>query len=110
MLNLSPDRLLDLWHELELAYQGENSFGSNAAEVYVYKLCDYRPMMHNDILTERECGREAATNLYFVLKKFQEKRHCDIKIDGRDFGVWLMDTPIFHRVHVQVISLQKKVA
>ena len=43
MLNLSPQRLVDVWHELELAFYKENSYGGDTAEIYVYRLCDSRP-------------------------------------------------------------------
>jgi hypothetical protein len=114
-MNLSPKRLIDLWHQLETCWDGENSFGSNTAEIYVYTLCDTRPSMFwTEFRTsppgslvyeaEKEAGLEAAQNLYHVIKLFIEKRECNVAVDGKPHGEWLLKEVLYHRCHVEVVK------
>ena len=105
MLNLSPQRLVDVWHELELAFYKENSYGGDTAEIYVYRLCDSRPglFMGGGFQTEKECGEEAAQNLFYVLKMFLTKRSkCKVTVNDKEYGDWLLTTPLYYRCHVKV--------
>lgn len=108
MLNLSPQRLIDLWHQLEQCWDRENNYGSDTAEIYVYTICDCRPVMWagNPKPTDEaviSSGKQAAVNLYHVITMFREKRKCDVLIDDRKFGDWLLNETLYHRCHVKII-------
>lgn len=103
-MNLSPLQLIDIWSELEDAWNKRNGYGTDTAEIYVYKLavCPPTYWLSKDEKSEREVGAEAAKNLYSILKIFQEKRSCQITINDKPFGDWLLTEPLYYRCYIRV--------
>ncbi len=111
MLNMTPRQIIDLWHELELAWLGKNGFGSDTAEIYVYQISSNRPAMYLNAGylrddAEQGAGLEAARNLYHVICLFLSKRTCDVTVNGRPFGEWLEGEVLIHRCHVRVARVK----
>lgn len=103
---LSSTQLIALWVQLEDAYQGENGFGGDTAEIYAYTLLDHSPLVEKG--RETSMGREAAEEraqqaaeaLEAVLYHFAAVRQCEIEVDGEEL---CEVEPFDHRVHVRVI-------
>lgn len=108
MLNLSIDQALDIWAELENAYQGTNGFGGETAEIYAYKLI---PFSHAWTLPESaifkkeftELCQAAAQNLTALLRKFEKVRKVKITVEDDPYDATHDVEPFGHRVHVRVI-------
>lgn len=116
MHNLSLIQALGIWSDLEQAYFGENHYGSDTAEIYVYRLMPYRPLAHNPLAKETPWGieekkkavQEANTSLYNLLKYFSHYRNCRIKVEDTNLGKWIIPSENSHRWHVQVIPRKKR--
>lgn len=117
MLTMSTKQALDLLHELELCYYGENGFGSDTAEVYAYQLLPHSPSaagpppQPGSIFYEEWVRRahEAADNLGAVLKEFMSYRP-DVAVEIDDHEPFDKDHPVApfaHRVHVRITKMSK---
>ena len=117
MINVSQAQLIDIWCDLEDAYNGCNGFGGDTAEIYAYKLYETNPLAmqyayspkKNSLMEQafREVTFKAAESFFHLLKLFIVKRDCRIVIDKRKFGKWLAKEPLIHRVHVKIIRKKK---
>ena len=115
MINISMQQLINLWVELEDAYNGVNGFGSTVAEVYAYTLQPHYPGYDANNLTmdSLEYETKASTSLYEVLTLFQSKRDCIISIEEdvgkyRKLDTWLKKSRFAHRVHIEIKRRKKK--
>lgn len=105
--DISMIQALDVWSELEQAYYGDASYGSDTAEIYAYKLQRFNPKFMHDgnwreeaVITE---GFAAAKALYGLLDRFCEVRNCEAEIDGFPLGSWFLERPFVHRCHVKIV-------
>ena len=109
MINISAQQLIQLWVELEDAYNGVNGYGSTVAEVYAYTLEPNMPGYSQGKGTyDAEYENNAAVSLYNVLVLFKKHRECFIFIDDRKFGKWIMKERFQHRVHIEIRKKKEK--
>lgn len=117
MYNLSMIQALGIWSELEQAYYGDNGYGSETAEIYVYRAMPYSPTAHSRCSNpESSLAKEATTevvknanmSLYNLFKMFAKLRHCVITVEGRPLGKWVITSENGHRWHVHVKSKRLK--
>ena len=108
-MNISIDQALNIWYELELAFQGKNSFGGDMAEIYCYTLMPHSPAYARNPQSEmfadtmEKLYRDAKNSLCGVINKFIEKHKCLITIDGTYFTEWEEGNYDFsHRCHVKI--------
>jgi hypothetical protein len=112
MQNLSLVQALSLWSELERAYYQKHGFGTDTAEIYLYRLMPYEPTVAradwvggaDGMLKERatEAYQQARTSLLALLTHFATTHEADLWVNGRAPGPWLIDEPFDHRVAVTV--------
>lgn len=112
MHNLSMVQALSIWSDLEAAYYGKNGFGSNTAEIYIYRAMPYDPIVASlvGVLPEsahaRNIGGEsydkANASLCALFSYFSKTREARIEIDGCELGEWLKTARYMHRIHVKV--------
>lgn len=131
LATLSLTQALSLWSELERAYYNDNSYGGDTAEIYMYRLMPYSPMIATTsagassgtgMVAEacREAYDAANMALFELLTLFITQRPCRIIVRGRQEGLtptesssadnvhqhlgpWMRTARFEHRVHVQVI-------
>lgn len=116
MHNLSLIQAIGTWSDLEQAYFGKNHYGGDTAEIYVYRLMPYSPLVHNYLAQKTQLGREekkeavqkANTSLYNLLKYFAHYRNCKIKVEDTNLGKWLISAENDHRWHVQIIPHKRR--
>jgi hypothetical protein len=105
MLNLNPKQIVSVWNELELAYRGENKFGTDTAEINAYHLTSCGPTNFRDSEADsvKQAKFEAAQNLYWLIKMFVEI-HDDavVWVDDQRFNIFLTYSTIEHRAHVRI--------
>ena len=103
MIDLSTTQLINLWVELEDAYNGVSGFGSCTAEIYAYTVMPCNPSyQHGKGQYDAEDELNASKALYEVLTLFKSKRDCIIYIEGRRFGKWLLKERFQHRLHIRI--------
>lgn len=110
MDNLSIRQALDIWSDLEQAYHGTHGFGSDTAEIYIYRLMPFCPIAAIN-LTQPEVMQglaneyyaRANVSLYNILYHFSDRREADIEVEGRALGEWIRTGGFTHRVHVRVM-------
>ena len=109
MKNLSTKQLLGIWEELYDCMLNRNGYGGTVAEIYMYRLMPYNPLLRLEDRTSAEAKEAyAAANrsLYEVCKLFEEQ-HDEIMIQfAGDHPLELLiqtpDDPFHHRVHIEV--------
>ena len=108
MHNLSLIQALSLWSELEQAYFNRNGYGSDTAELYLYRFMPHHPGIDGfdkgGIFGEiaREAYADACVTLHALLAHFAETRSARIRVNGRPLGPWIKKAGFTHRVHVKV--------
>lgn len=113
MHNLSMTQALSIWSELEAAYYGKNGFGTDTAEIYIYRAMPYDPTVAAlaGVLHESERARSIAADTYdraneslcALFTHFAKERGAHIEVEGRELGEWLKGARFIHRVHVKVV-------
>lgn len=109
---LSPAQAISVWADLEDAYHGTHGYGGHTAEIYAYRLgvLTTRVALGD---TESSFGkpafdlysRQAGTALYWMLKEFQKRRKCDVKIEDDELqrvAEELQTSGFGHRIHVTI--------
>ena len=112
MINVSIQQLINLWVQLEDAYNDENGYGGTVAEIYAYTLQPrtpgYAPNSDNPFRNFDEKSKEiefnASKSLYNILTLFKSKRKCVIKIENKRLGKWLLKERFNHRLHIEIIK------
>jgi hypothetical protein len=110
MNNVSMNQALSIWSELWQAYYGDNSYGSDTAEIYAYRVMPYSPalLMAKDsqiaIEEGHELARLSACSMRNLVWQFCKEADCKCLIDGEDCDTWLAHNPEFdYRCHVKVV-------
>lgn len=114
MHRLSLVQALALWTDLEAAYYGEHGYGSDTAEVYLYRFMPYSPSgvaalegrNNGPISSEvaRDMVKDANEALHNLLVHYALTREAHIEVDGRELGPWLKTAGYSHRVPVKVVK------
>ena len=107
---LSIDQVIDVWSELEAAYRGENGYGGDTAEIYVYRLMPRAPGS-----PDPQAYLDANQALLHLLRRFEDL-HPDAEItlyatrsdDGRPLGPWMGGCDEPHRHHIRILRSQSK--
>lgn len=105
---ISMLQALELWSELEKAYHGTNTFGSDTAEIYMYRVMSdspkYEYLEKPGILGDaaREDVANANAVLHDLLTLFAKTREATLTVEGKKLGPWLKKANFSHRVHVTV--------
>lgn len=114
MHNLSMVQALSIWSDLESAFFGKNGFGSDTAEIYIYRAMRYTPSFSGadpakvmaDVGVGADNVREAYDNaneaLCLLFQHFANTHEAYIEVDGRALGDWLKTARYTHRIHVRV--------
>ena len=113
MINVSINRILEVWDQLWLARCGEHSYGSDTAEIYAYLLMPNDPLElieskapDSDLVlsAKKERYSKASKSLYNIVTKFAEMNDVKCLIDKQSPEIWFTKNPYFsHRAHVQVM-------
>jgi hypothetical protein len=109
MHNISMIQALSIYSDLWQAYYNDNSFGSDTAEIYAYRLMPDCPTLNHDgdsfKETNDEVKRNAANSLVAILNKFCKDNECTCKIDGWTVNQWhnYIGNNFEHRCHVKII-------
>jgi hypothetical protein len=107
-IDLSLDKILDIWSDLEAALYGRNGYGGTVTEIYAYR-CVNSEAAAFDTDRYRNAGA-AGRNLTAILRRFVDQHQCVIGIQtGRDeFTPIDLDlTPVDafdHRIHLEVVD------
>lgn len=118
MLQISATQAMGVAVELTTAMLGENGYGGDVAEIYMYRFMPRSPMFEqwqrdgfpdNGSIQANE-GLEviqaANETLYAVLKWFADTTEAKIVIEQKDgfrkLGKWVRRANFAHRVHVRV--------
>ena len=109
MNHLSMVQALDIWSDLESAYYGQNKYGGNVAEIYMFRLgLSMSSLVHRKVSKEQIAlaAELACESLFNLLQHFQDnkggRKHVRIKVDSRPLGAWVKKAEFTHRVHVTV--------
>lgn len=113
---ISIEQALEIYDELHHALDGNNGFGGDVAEIYVFRLMPYSPSysMHSEgkIWDEenRMLEKKAAEDFHSLCHIFVKKHEASIQIDKIDLHEWIEkiragEYRFFHRVHVKVSKL-----
>jgi hypothetical protein len=112
---------LSLWTDLEDAYRGTHGFGSNVAEIYVYRCMPQSSLVANNLGKDNLTGlarevvgeavRDANESLHNLLAHFAKERKARIEIElgphrFREVGEWLKASGQDHRWHVRVTPIK----
>ena len=113
MHNLSMIQVLSIWSELEAAYYGKNGFGTDTAEIYIYRAMPYDPTVASlsGVLHESERARSIAgesydranESLHALFTHFAKTKNARVEVEGRELDDWLRTARFGHRVHVKVV-------
>ena len=104
------NQALSIWSELWQAYYSDNSYGSDTAEIYAYRLMAHNPSLHmpessqSYKVASHEAAELAAQSMRNIVFMFCKEADCKCVIDGEDCDTWLAHNPEFdHRCHVYVM-------
>lgn len=105
---MSMLQALELWSDLEKAYHGTNPYGSDTAEVYLYRVMPNPPRhewldkagIMGDLA--REEVQTANVALHDFLALFAKTREASLTVEDKELGPWLKEARFSHRVHVTV--------
>lgn len=119
---ISMTQALDVWSDLMAALYGENKYGGDIAEIYLYRLMTFSPTLASSFeqgVIERDMNNggirgewlceivdNANTALHDLLVHFAKQHEAAIEVSGRELGEWLKTARFTHRVHVKVTSLR----
>lgn len=115
-MNCTIRQAIGVWDELVDAYYDRNGFGGQTAEIYSYRLEEYRPSVHLHQFNVPEMFKEdatkiavdAANTLLELIELFKEKYNCKITIDGLSISEFHKEIKKFdgmaHRYHVKIVS------
>lgn len=102
MHRLSIVQLLSLWSELEACYYRKNGFGTDTAEIYMYRLCSWEPSYSSTAVKIR-VDTDASEALCAVLQHYAITREASIWVDDIPLEEILRHPMRWdHRVHVRV--------
>ncbi len=111
MFSTPIPRALGIWSDLWRCYYNDNSYGTDTAEIYIYRLLPDEPIQYATGFEKEKhaIALQAGKNLYELLTEFCDPKNCDcrIEIEGRPLGEWLNYQELYHRVHVRIIHNQK---
>lgn len=107
MMGLSIDQALEVWKDLEDAYNGESRYAGDTCEIYAYRLIPYSSawtMPNSPIMGDeyRRLCKLAAQNLTALLRKFEEVRQVKITVADDPYDKDHDVEPFSHRVHVTI--------
>lgn len=93
-----------VWHELELALEGKNSYGGDVAEIYAYRLVPPRLSGCVDGTRAQIAGR----NLTRLLQHFVALHvGVDIEIERKSLDLAKGCPPFSHRVHLRLVQVRR---
>ena len=108
--SISIPQALDLWADIEDAYQGINQYGGDELEVYAYRLVWTSPSGYAGVHSREESTRlqeEAAETLTAIVLRFCERRNCRAYLSRWKEPIEITpETPIepfSHRTHIRVV-------
>lgn len=110
LLSLSPLQAIDLFEEMMRCLYGDNKFGGDVAEIYIFRLMPHSPCANlNQDGTMSESGldayRDACRRLHALCTLFAERNDAFVSFeDGTSIDALLDQEPHTHRVHLRVTS------
>lgn len=117
-MHISIEQALDVYDELHDAVNGVNGYGSNVAEIYVFRLLPHSPIysMGNDEQywdeENRIMERKAAEEFHSLCYIFAKKHEAEIKINDVSMHEWIQkvrtgEFSFSWRVYVEVNKIKK---
>lgn len=104
LLSVSTSQALDLWSELHQALFGDNAYGGDVAEIYLFRLMPASPL--NDDRSNPmtiAAYRNANHALHGLCRLFEERMPAIVSFeDGTNIDELLADPPANHRIHLRV--------
>ena len=82
MHRLSIVQLLSIWSDLEAAYHRHNGFGTDTAEIYLYRLMPWSPSGFTTPSSRCEMNSQASLALIAVLEHFIATHEANVFING----------------------------
>jgi len=110
-IDLSTEKILDLWSELEAAYYGRNGYGGTVAEIYAYR-CVSGEAADFDSYRDRNAV-VAGANLTEILRRFARRHECVIGLQSGPDEFTTIDIanksigPFDHRIHLEIVDLSR---
>lgn len=83
MHRLSMVQLLSIWSDLEAAYYLQNGFGTDTAEIYMYRLMPACPMAKHKGQYDVEQIADSSSALLHTLEYFAATRDARIWVNGK---------------------------
>lgn len=115
MIHASIPQILYVWHGLERALQGTNTYAGDEAEVYCYQLMPRNPLLdgHLAAILQKPTDSwypEAVTavetfkqDLFDLCQEFQKLTGAVVTIEGLTLEDFLRGENLYtHRVHIKV--------
>lgn len=114
-MNCTVRQAVGVWDELVSAYYNRNGYGGQTAEIYSYRLEEYRPGVHKapvmlDMFKDdaKRIAVDAAEALLGLILIFQEDNKCEVTVEGMTVPQWRKaiknGSGLFHRYHVKIIA------
>jgi hypothetical protein len=114
-MNCTIRQAVGVWDDLVDAYNDKTRYDTHIAEIYSYRLEEYRPGVHKSLnevpqmfLGEAvRIATDAAEALLGLILIFQEKHKSKITVEGMTLAQWRKavknGSGLFHRYHVEII-------
>ena len=109
-MDMTIGQAVSVYGDLVAAYYGDDSFGSDTAEIYAYRMQTHRPslMFSHDTEMFRQADKEAALqageNLLWIIREFKKNFNARVELQGMTFST-LRSEGLWHRVQVKVIRI-----
>jgi len=106
-MDMTTGQAVSVYGDLVSAYYGDNSFGSDTAEIYAYRMQTCRPSLLLDKSTEtfrkadKEAALQAGENLLWIIREFKKNFNARVELDGMTVST-LRSEGLWHRVQVKV--------
>jgi len=119
-MNCTVRQAVGIWDELTDAYNDKTRYDTHTAEIYSYRLEEYRPGVHRNthdvpemfLDDAKRIAIDAAEALLGLILIFQEKHSCKITVEGMTIPQWRKaiknGSGLFHRYHVKVVPKKRK--
>jgi hypothetical protein len=106
LFSISPSQLLDVWDDLHRAMLGNHSYGSNVAEIYMFRVMPHNPLHSIDPFADRMKDEfyVASCNFHAIFRLFEERHNVVVEFEnGESIDALLNKASVNnHRMHIRV--------
>jgi hypothetical protein len=110
-IDLSLDKILNVWADLEAALYGRNGYGGTVAEIYAYRCVNGETAAFEKIAIANTIV--AGKNLTEILRRFMKHHQCVVGIETRPREFTPIDLDLMpigafdHRIHLEVVDTSR---